>query len=327
MLALQGPAAGPPAAFRRLRPTLRQPPAVLRFDRQHVAHHLAEAPVEDLRKPRALGLVLQVALQGIDVVRKVLFTRHGLPDVLEGRHGIPLGQAEPLREGLDEAARILSVAGALFLSGDEPLIAPQRHPVAAPVDAERPARQRLAGIPLALAEMQQSPRCEPVFEPALQHARELALLLAVGVDVPLGAIHVVDGDERRFAAQCEPDIPLGELRVDPVTECLDRLPLFLLERLRHPRILVDAGDLHLEAEIAFAHVGVANHRCGARWEGRACEGDVALAGEQPRSGVEPDPPGAGQVGLGPGVQVGKVGLRARRSVECLHVGRELDEVA
>ena len=64
--------------------------------------------------------------------------------------------------------------------------------------------------------------------------------------------------------------------------------------------------------------------CGSR---RAGERDVALAGEQARGRVEADPAGAGQVDLGPGVQVGEVLLGARRAVERLHVGLELDQVA
>ena len=60
---------------------------------------------------------------------------------------------------------------------------------------------------------------------------------------------------------------------------------------------------------------------------RARERDVALAGEQARRRIEPDPAGAGQVHLGPRVQVGEVALGARRAVERLHVGDELDQIA
>jgi hypothetical protein len=49
--------------------------------------------------------------------------------------------------------------------------------------------------------------------------------------------------------------------------------------------------------------------------GRAGERDVALAGEQPGRGVEPDPARARQVDLGPGVQVGEVVVGAGRPVE------------
>ena len=60
---------------------------------------------------------------------------------------------------------------------------------------------------------------------------------------------------------------------------------------------------------------------------RGRQRDVALAGEQPRRRVQPDPARTGDVHLGPGVQVGEVGGRARRPVERLDVGRQLNQVA
>jgi hypothetical protein len=58
-------------------------------------------------------------------------------------------------------------------------------------------------------------------------------------------------------------------------------------------------------------------RRGAGGLGRAGQRDVALAGQQARGGVEPDPAGAGQVDLAPGVQVGEVDLGAAGAVERL----------
>ena len=60
---------------------------------------------------------------------------------------------------------------------------------------------------------------------------------------------------------------------------------------------------------------------------RARERDVPLAGQQARGRIEADPARAGQIHLGPGVQVREVALGARRPVERLHVGDELDQVA
>ena len=54
--------------------------------------------------------------------------------------------------------------------------------------------------------------------------------------------------------------------------------------------------------------------------------EVALGGEEARRRVEPDPAGAGNEDLGPGVQVGEVALGAGGTVERAHVGPELDQV-
>ncbi len=52
-----------------------------------------------------------------------------------------------------------------------------------------------------------------------------------------------------------------------------------------------------------------------------------LAAEQAGGGVEPDPAGARDVDLGPGVQVGEVGAGPGRAVDRGGVGNELDQVA
>ena len=49
--------------------------------------------------------------------------------------------------------------------------------------------------------------------------------------------------------------------------------------------------------------------------------------EQAGGRVEPDPAGARQIDLGPGVQVGEVAVGPARAFERIDVGRELDQVA
>ena len=69
-------------------------------------------------------------------------------------------------------------------------------------------------------------------------------------------------------------------------------------------------------------IGAALTGCGVH-----TERNVSLAGEQARSRVETDPTGAGQVDLGPRVQVREIAVGARRPIERLHVGYELDQIA
>ena len=207
-----------------------------------------------------------------------------------------------------------------------------------PEAAQRPAGQRLAGIPLALAEVQQRPGREAVPQPLEQLAGELPLRVAQRGGVPLVAVHVVDRHEGRLAAHREAHVARREVRVDLVAQPLDRLPLLLGVGLRDARVLVDPLHRHVVGELGLAGVVVARlgvlgpgvrpgDRRGGERVGRAGQRDVALAGEQPRGRVEADPAGAGEVDLGPGVQVGEVVLRARRAVERGDVGLELDQVA
>jgi hypothetical protein len=54
---------------------------------------------------------------------------------------------------------------------------------------------------------------------------------------------------------------------------------------------------------------------------------MALAGEQARGRIEPDPAGAGDVDLGPGVQVGEVLVGAARPFQRIDIRLHLDQIA
>lgn len=65
---------------------------------------------------------------------------------------------------------------------------------------------------------------------------------------------------------------------------------------------------------------------GAAPEGwrRAGQRNMAFTGQQARGGVQPNPAGAGQVHLAPGVQIGEIDLGAAGAIERFLVGLELD---
>ena len=119
--------------------------------------------------------------------------------------------------------------------------------------------------------------------------------------------------------------PARQLGVDAVAERFDRLPLLVGVRLGDARRLVDAPHGHLVAEASTSHSSTAPVT-GAALDGSgvARQRDVAFAREQAGRRIEADPAGARQVHLGPGVQVGEVGCRYRRTVERLDVGRRAE---
>src|SRR5258708_3917541 len=64
------------------------------------------------------------------------------------------GDAGALGEAPGEARGVLRTGAVVaLLVGDEPVVAPERAAIGTPVAAERPARQRLARIPLALCDV------------------------------------------------------------------------------------------------------------------------------------------------------------------------------
>ena len=88
-----------------------------------------------------------------------------------------------------------------------------------------------------------------------------------------------------------------------------------------------APHRHGEVEVDLARLDQAGDRRGRHRLGAGGQRDMPLARHQAGGGVQPDPAGAGQVDLGPGVQVGEVGGRPFRPLQRLHVGDELDQVA
>ena len=157
-------------------------------------------------------------------------------------------------------------------------------------------------------------------------AGETALVGADGGGVPLVAVHVVDRDERGFAAHGEADVAVFEILVDEIAEGVDVLPLLGGVGFGDARRLLDAGDLHLEIELDFGLAGEADDgRGGLRvWGGG--DGEVTFTGHEARGWVKADPSGTGEIDLGPGVEIGEVMFGTGGTVEALNIRFELDEV-
>ena len=296
--------------------------------RQHVADDAVETLLEDAREARAILFVLQLRLQRVDVDRQPPLGHEVVPDVLVRRDDVIAVHRQRVGQRTDESAG-LGVAMAVVdgLVGDEAVVSPHRNAVSPPPAAERPARQRLARIPLALAEVQQRARRESLLQTPDERAGQMTLGGAERREVPLGAVHVVDRDKRRLPSHRQAHVVRGELGVDVAAQSVDLPPLVVGVRLGDARRLVDSAHAHLVAERHLAFVDRAGHRRRALRIRRGRERDVAFAGHEPERGVEPDPARTRQVDLGPRVQVGEVDIRAAGAVERLHVRLELNEVA
>ena len=220
-----------------------------------------------------------------------------------------------------------AVAVRLALVGEQRGVVPAGLAVAAPVDRQRPARQLLARVPLALAEVQEAACAVACAQPVHERGGQAALGRTQGVGIPLRGVAVVDGDEGGLAAHRQPHVTLLQLGVDGVAEVDDVAPLLVAVGQRHARRFVDARHRHVVRELDLAVVDRAADRRRRRRLGRAGHRDVAFTGEQPGSRIQADPAGARQVDLAPGVQVGEIVLGARGAVERLDVGLELDQVA
>ena len=91
-------------------------------------------------------------------------------------------------------------AGLLLFPGDQIGVLPHRNTIL-PRDAiERPARQRLPGIPLALPEVQQAAGRRSFAQAADQDQTAGSLDRSQRIEVPLRALGLVDSYERGLAA-------------------------------------------------------------------------------------------------------------------------------
>ena len=101
-------------------------------------------------------------------VGKLAFLEHTFGRVFVGRLHVIGGEAEAARDASREALRVVGERPVRWpaLGRDQRGVAPDRLAVRAPVQRERPARQRLAGIPFALAVMQEPAGRETVAQAA-----------------------------------------------------------------------------------------------------------------------------------------------------------------
>jgi len=126
-----------------------------------MADRLVQSPRKDLAQALALERILQARIERIDVGRQLALAPQVVPDILIGGEDVLRLELQVLREGAqEEGCLLLAYAVVDALVGEQAWVVPERLAVRAPEAGERPARQLLARIPLALPEMQQALRGE-----------------------------------------------------------------------------------------------------------------------------------------------------------------------
>ena len=296
--------------------------------RQDVARRCRQAPIEDRGDAVPRLRIVQFAVLWRDVLGQLRLLQQPLAGILIGRHDIFAVEAELVRDPEHKLLRLRRRRLALGrLRSNQALVLPDRHTVTPPVEAEGPARQRLARVPFSLAEVQEPAGCETVSKAADQSVGDLALLRTHGCRIPLLALEVVDRDECRLAAHRQPHVTIAQRLVNLLSQRIERPPRILVERLGDAGVLRHPVDAHVEGEV---DLGEARHAADRRRVAvMRCRGqrNMALARQQAACRVEADPACAGQIDLAPGVQVREVVVRARRTIERNEVGLELDQIS
>ena len=217
MLRAQKPTAAFPAGTARRR-----------LQRQDIAGDFVEALVKNSGKPLALLLVLQPGLEGVDVDWQAAFAPHVIPGILISRDDVFRLDAEHAGQFGDEFNRLpFTVAVGVVWRGEERIVAPDRFAVLAPVAGEGPARQGFAGIPFALAVVEQAALGKFRFNRRINVSDKRAFFRPERGEIPFLSIHVVDGHERRLTSHCQANVVLGQFDINPVAQIVDLRPLLL----------------------------------------------------------------------------------------------------
>ena len=297
-------------------PALRHPArlGLPALHRQHEAARRAQAAIEYLQDAGALLGVLQARVGGIDVDRQLALAHQVMERVLVGVEHIARVDFQALGQGAHEVPGLV-IGGRVDPVGARRRQTPGGLAVAPPIQGVDPARQRLAGVPLALAVGQQALRGKVIAHAQRQLVGPRLLGRADRRGVPFRALHVVDGDEGGLATHGQAHVAGLEPGVHRLAQGIDLLPLLLAVGLGDARRFIEARHLHLVAELDLTFV----HRAGDRRRGLrlggGAERDMALARQQAGGRVQADPAGAGHVDLAPGMQVGEVHFRAAGAVQ------------
>src|SRR5262249_61498330 len=107
---------------------------------------------------------------------------------------------------------------------NERSVAPQRLAVAPPIKPEGPAWQRLAGIPFALAVMQEPSRRKALPQAANELVGTRALARTEGDGVPFRRLAVIDRDKGRLAPHGQGHIVARESAIDLFAHGVERAP-------------------------------------------------------------------------------------------------------
>ena len=295
--------------------------------RQNVAGWLAEMTLERAHDAGTLVGIVDLGIARIHIGGQLALLEHAIGRILEGGLDERGHKPQAFRHAFGEAPGFVIRRWALAGLGRQQVeTAPERHAIAAPEQRERPARQRLARIPFSFAIVQKPAGCEAGVQTADQLIGAQPLGRTERIGVPFGRLIVVDGNEGGLAPHGEPDIMGSQIRIDALAERVQCGPGFVGEWQGDAGLLGDPREIHVEPEGNLGGPYQPADRRGRRVMRARGERQMALAAEQAGGRIEPVPAGTRQIDLGPCMQVGEVPLRARGSVERLHVGLELNEI-
>ncbi len=222
-------------------------------DWQDVADGAIQAALQGPGETLPFAGIFEPGFGGVDVRRQLSLAPRVIEVVLVRAEDEPGWQAEVGCDRGEEALRIhFRRAVVCLLVGDESRVLPHRFAVAAPEAVQRPARQRLSRVPLALAEVGQAVGGVFLTHTMIELRSEPALVRAEGGSIPFSPVGILERDEGGFSAHRQANVRRREMFIDQISEALDLGPLLVRVRLGDAGRFPDALDLHAVHELRRA---------------------------------------------------------------------------
>ena len=245
---------------------------------QHIAHHRVQALHEYAAQAFTLHHIVQPGVERVHVDRQAALTPQVVPRVFKAWGDVVRRQAEFVCQGGDKTLRIGTGVGAgLSFVGEQGGVLPDWLAILAPENTQRPTRQLLTWVPLALAKVQEA--AFAVLGAQLLH--QLCGVTAFGgaqrIDVPLGRVSVGGGHERGLAAHGQAHVTGGQVLVHQLAEGQHAGPLLIGVGGCNARRFVNSGHAHVVGKLDLGLVNAAFNRRGAGRLGGAGQWDVTFA--------------------------------------------------
>ena len=120
---------------------------------------MPEPALENAREPHPRHRIVEAIRGRVEILRQLPLLADEVPGILVRRRDREPIDLETIRDALQELARgVRRDAVVLVFLGDQRAVGPNRSSVAPPIERERPTRQLLTGIPLALTVVQKTLR-------------------------------------------------------------------------------------------------------------------------------------------------------------------------
>ena len=275
----------------------------------------------------AFHAVFQIRNFGIEINRRCAFFPEPVEGIFVTGDKIMVLDTNTLGNPYGEAlSRILSRCPRFADISEQCRIVPDGLLVLAPEAVIGPTRQRLTGVPFALTIMQQPSRSKSFTQAQHQIVGEFALVFAIGMGIPLVTFHIIDRDKGRFPSHGQSHIAGHQIFFHLFPQGVDQLPLIITVGFGHARIFMQAMDsiAVFKGDVTGAgRTGQGRRTCRMGGTG---QGDMPLAGQQPGGGIKTDPAGTRDINLGPGMEVGKVSFRSRRSIKGFFISAQLHQI-